>query len=523
MIKDRQSLIILISALRIGLQLSGFHPETFPIDYFFKRWTNIEGQFSLIHHILKNSDVFCFADYPCLNVNIDALKSPPEHDSKDLANWRCLGLVEVLLSVSECGFYQQVQELFKFPVQNCPDILVLALLQCSGSVTLLRQDLLTNLIPIFLGTHANSAIILHSAWHAQTLNIKPIIMHSMAEWYARGECDQSRLSRILDVAQDLKALSMLLNAQNAQSYPFIIDLACLASRREYLKLEKWLTDKIREHGESFVQACIKFLQRRCPQIMGKNDDSLSKAAILPNETLTTMMMCLQACVVNVSSETQDAILSLAASCSLILKSRQQQPTAILRTHRTMEAPFNPTSISQQMYNPTNVDPITNIGNSLATMNLGGPANSAFSIPGGLGPLVQSPGSPSRVLGAAGPSNSPFPIIPMQHQGAVGGAVGTGAPLVPNVNLARMGPNQGLDKQARIDSTLSLFPEIAPNVSKDIEDEANSYFQRIYNHPPHPTLSIDEVLDMLKRFQESPLKREREVSFYVVKYLLLFYL
>jgi hypothetical protein len=47
---------------------------------------------------------------------------------------------------------------------------------------------------------------------------------------------------------------------NAQSFPFIIDLACLASRRGYLKLEKWLTDKIREHGEPFISACVKFLQ-----------------------------------------------------------------------------------------------------------------------------------------------------------------------------------------------------------------------------------------------------------------------
>jgi CCR4-NOT transcription complex subunit 1 len=50
--------------------------------------------------------------------------------------------------------------------------------------------------------------------------------------------------------------------------------------------------------------------------------------------------------------------------------------------------------------------------------------------------------------------------------------------------------------------------MSQNVSKEIEDEANSYFQRIYNHPPHPTLSIDEVLEMLKKFQNSPNKRER---------------
>lgn len=268
MIKDRQGLIILISALRLGLQNAGFHPENFPVDQFYRRWVNFEGQLSLIQNILKNPDVFCFADYTCMTVSIDILKTPPEQDSKELANWRCLHLMEVLLQISELGLYPQVQDLFKFPLQNCPDVLVLALIQIHGNVTMLRQELLTTLMPIFLGNHPNSGIILHHAWHTQTLNVKPIIMHSMAEWYSRGDCDQTRLSRILDVAQDLKALSMLLNAQSAQSYPFIIDLACLASRREYLKLEKWLTDKIREHGEVFVMACIKFLHRRCPQLLG---------------------------------------------------------------------------------------------------------------------------------------------------------------------------------------------------------------------------------------------------------------
>lgn len=52
------------------------------------------------------------------------------------------------------------------------------------------------------------------------------------------------------------------------------------------------------------------------------------------------------------------------------------------------------------------------------------------------------------------------------------------------------------------------------VSKDIEDEANSYFQRIYNHPPHPTLSIDEILELLKKFQGSPDKRERVSASYL---------
>ena len=71
------------------------------------------------------------------------------------------------------------------------------------------------------------------------------------------QVDQTRLSRILDVAQDLKTLSQLLNSS---PFLFVIDLAVLASRREYLKLDKWLTDKLLHHKENFTRV-MKLLNR----------------------------------------------------------------------------------------------------------------------------------------------------------------------------------------------------------------------------------------------------------------------
>ena len=53
-----------------------------------------------------------------------------------------------------------------------------------------------------------------------------------------------------------------------------------------------------------------------------------------------------------------------------------------------------------------------------------------------------------------------------------------------------------------------FSELGCQMPKDIEDEAISFFLRFYNHPPHPTLSIDEILDFLIKFQSSSATRER---------------
>lgn len=211
---------------------------------------------------------------------------------------------------------------------------------------------------------------------------------------------------------------------------------------------------------------------------------------------------------SVSTECSEAILAMVANCSLLLSKTRQAPPGVLRTHRGIETPFNPTNLGSHLFNNQSVDPMAGLGSNLASLSLGGPSGSAFSLPGALGPLVSTtPGSPSRIM-APGPSNSPFPLMPVQHAGPVG----SGASLVTGVGgaLSRMAPTPGIEKPQRLSDTTTLFPDMAPNVSKEIEDEANSYFQRIYNHPPHPTLSIDEVLDMLKKFQESPSKREREV-------------
>ena len=86
----------------------------------------------------------------------------------------------------------------------------------------------------------------------------------MADWYIMGRYDQTRLGRILDISQDLKAIDDLLHND---ILPFLVDLACAAARRQFIKLDKWMQDKMTEHGVKFVITCLKFLERRCPTLV----------------------------------------------------------------------------------------------------------------------------------------------------------------------------------------------------------------------------------------------------------------
>jgi hypothetical protein len=59
-----------------------------------------------------------------------------------------------------------------------------------------------------------------------------------------------RRKLVSDSCGPLQALSPILEIR---PFAFAIDLAALASRREYLNLEKWLQDRINEHQLEFVQ------------------------------------------------------------------------------------------------------------------------------------------------------------------------------------------------------------------------------------------------------------------------------
>ncbi|KAE8295757.1 CCR4-NOT transcription complex subunit 1 CCR4-associated factor 1 [Larimichthys crocea] len=519
-IRDSKGLHIVVYGIQRGLGM-----EVFPVDLIYRPWKHAEGQLSFIQHSLMSPEVFCFADYPCHTVAIDILKAPPEDDNREIATWKSLDLVESLLRLSEVGQYEQVKQLFGFPIKHCPDMLVLALLQISTSWHTLRHELISTLMPIFLGNHPNSAIILHYAWHGQgqSPSIRQLIMHSMAEWYMRGEqYDQAKLSRILDVAQDLKSLSMLLNGT---PFAFVIDLAALASRREYLKLDKWLTDKIREHGEPFIQACVTFLKRRCPSIMGglAPDKDQPKSAQLPPETLATMLACLQSCAGSVSQELSETILTMVANCSNVMNKARQPPPGVMPKGRA------PSTSSLDAISPVQMDPLSGMG----SLNLGSTATSHTQsmqgFPTSLSSAFSNPQSPAK---AFPPLSNPNPStafggigsLSSQLPGPLGSGIGSGIGSslgMQTVNTDPFGTRKmstpGLNPPTFQQTDLSqVWPEANQHFSKEIDDEANSYFQRIYNHPPHPTMSVDEVLEMLQRFKDSTIKREREVFNYRFK-------
>uniref|UniRef100_F7BBD1 CCR4-NOT transcription complex subunit 1 n=1 Tax=Ciona intestinalis TaxID=7719 RepID=F7BBD1_CIOIN len=527
LVKDTPGFHLLTRAIII--LLNGNSQEKFPISVFYRTWKNTHGQLSWIQHALAKPSILCLADYITRPTNVEMLKQPIDEENKEVMTWKSLDLVEALFSLSDYGHHDEIKSIFQNPAKLCPDLLTLSILQSGNTWPPLRQEMLLIMIPIFLGSHPNSAMVLNFVWNGQGQSpmSKQMLMHCMAEWYMRNEqYDQQKLSRILDVAQDLKALSMLLNHK---PFTFVIDLAALASRREYLKLDKWLSDKIKEHKEEFIEACISFLKRRCPAIAGgpQYKEDHSSTSNLPPETLTTMLACLQSFVGNVSQDLSESILTMVATSSNLLNKSRHPPPGVMVKPRPQTTPQPPSSLPPPASTAPNIKVIsicntcsfsTSIGQRLGSQ-LGGSTSNSLGLSVAQ-PSVTSSFSSSQ-FGLGGGSQSQF----MQ-----GGGIGLGSSLNSGIgsgldvfgskkpavgglgSAAQQAFQQAAAKTTKqpMSDQSQVWPEMNQQFNKEIEDEANGYFQRIYNQPPHPTLSVDDILDLLQNFKDSNNKKEREV-------------
>jgi CCR4-NOT transcription complex subunit 1 len=57
---------------------------------------------------------------------------------------------------------------------------------------------------------------------------------------------------------------------DVRPFDFALDVAALASRREYLNLDKWLADNIATHGSEFTHAVIAFLESKVKGEIARN-------------------------------------------------------------------------------------------------------------------------------------------------------------------------------------------------------------------------------------------------------------
>jgi CCR4-NOT transcription complex subunit 1 len=91
---------------------------------------------------------------------------------------------------------------------------------------------------------------------------------------------------------------------NVQPFQFALDVASLASRREYLNLDKWLADNVNAHGEAFLRAVMDFLEAKVSVELQRQDPQAPEHRTMPlnPQTIAIFIRVLRSrCVTNYRS------------------------------------------------------------------------------------------------------------------------------------------------------------------------------------------------------------------------------
>lgn len=241
------------------------------------KWNNVKGQLSLIFNLLLlGSDMINFGSFPASKVissddlNLSTAATKNLLLSLSGQTWNCYELYELSCKLVDTEFFEDVRPIFELASRQCSELLCIALAMFNPSWNSILKEILVKLTCGFLLGQPSSAIVLPRIW-----NLNPnIMMLCMVEMHRR---DSTCLSRLLDVSQDLKILTVVLEAK---PYSFSLDMAALASRRQHLNLEKWLSDSIKEKGVPFFKAAIEFTLEKM-KLQSQRSDRNSSVNYIP--------------------------------------------------------------------------------------------------------------------------------------------------------------------------------------------------------------------------------------------------
>ncbi|KAF9532432.1 Not1-domain-containing protein [Crepidotus variabilis] len=237
--------------------------EPHAVTGFWEIWANPLYQLRLLDALLSlPADTFNFVQLPghrIVTVDDVSIASPT---IKSLAanvqgqTWNSLELFQVLVRLADSDLVEIrncVREMLDKAIKISAEIVHMGLLQVPESNwNEIRTEYASKLLAMFLAGHPNHQLVFMRIWQIQPEYLKNA-------FYKFYEDNPLNITRILDVAQDLKILDSLLEVR---PFTFALDVAALASRREYLNLDKWLADNVSSYGEEFLLSVIDFLRQK---------------------------------------------------------------------------------------------------------------------------------------------------------------------------------------------------------------------------------------------------------------------
>lgn len=244
-IPDEAAFLLLISCYRHASQ------DPFPLAAVCGNvWRNTEGQLSFLKYAVSvPPEVFTFAHCKRQLANVDAVNSHKFQSGHANHAWLCLDLLEVLCQLAERGLAKSVRSLLEYPLKHCPEVLLFGMAHVNTPYNLLQHEVSLAVLPVILKDPSVGGVLLH-LWHVNP----PFLLRALSDAL---NMDADNINRVLDLCQELKIVTPVLDMVPMS---LGIRLAALASRKEIIDLEKWLSSNLSTYRDTFYEECFRFLR-----------------------------------------------------------------------------------------------------------------------------------------------------------------------------------------------------------------------------------------------------------------------
>jgi len=168
--------------------------------------------------------------------------------------WSCLDLIDILIKLSKGNHYLRIREIFEWPIQNISEILIVTLAHFKANEDdFIYFEIVNEILPNFINNFQNWNNVLEEIWNTNS----ELLIQALCYTY-RNNSDVLNLSKILDLTQKLKDSLMLVTTCN--DHNFTVNLGILSAKRDYLRLEQWLSERISTVGDDFIAALLNYLK-----------------------------------------------------------------------------------------------------------------------------------------------------------------------------------------------------------------------------------------------------------------------
>ncbi|GAB2232300.1 hypothetical protein Drorol1_Dr00011332, partial [Drosera rotundifolia] len=250
-------------------------------------WDNAEGQLSFLKYAISAPpEVFTFSHSLRQLANIDAVHGLKTEVANSNHAWLCLDLLDIFCQFAERGHAAVVLSMLEYPLQHCPEVLLLGISRINTPYNFLQFEVLSRVFPNIIGDPMGSRTV-HHLWHASSSLVLLGFVNIL-------NSNRESTPRVVDICQDIKILTPVLEMLPPSHG---IRLAAVASQKELLDLEKWLSDNLITYKDIFFEECVTYLKEihLTKPLQGTDKRQVSDAAWMSHpQTTSTFFKVLQA-------------------------------------------------------------------------------------------------------------------------------------------------------------------------------------------------------------------------------------